>query len=881
MAIVIVDANTINVTGGTSGSPLLLTHITTLANWPSGTTQATVDSYMTRTANSWTFNIPAGKRIVVGSSSTAGFLDMSNANVVSKGLGGYIHAGPNGTVTGGTYINGKVSGRTTWTFELGGIGNGNDGASNITQSFLSGTGVLSCVGLRIINQYQQPGATSGHTQFSFYAGSGGRFTLPDLELLCEGNVPTYVSFGAVDAGTSTASCKEMRVGAIRISDTNVSVSFGDGGWFGGDNGSTLPKFLTPTTKATIIGLNPLSTATGSWWYNITNKNFEAPDIVFQDAYMDTTKIAMYGYANPAANLCELTRTVTFNVVTPTNTSITQFSAYAKATGTGVEKVNSKYNSTQSQLISIWKGRGTSNAPADAYHYPSWIVDERSVSFLFRHPQYNEVTSTISGEFGPATINGVMAVDSYYTSDQSSFTGIRVSDDTFSITESCSYDVLYDYIKWWQCQSEQMSKANCLSPSGSNLTLTGTKRIVVNPGVTLSAGSKFTYLYANAVDLVDAATAPYLFNASGVLQSTGVLLGDTVLGTQATYTGAGKITAVYASAAGTSTVWQFQEVEIGSSLVVYDASGVTKYFQGEVTTAGTYTLYIPPGVSGTYYYAVEKYGYKREEGNFPANSGGILFYVPDYQEDVGITQTTKATVAAYTTLENYDKLYDYVAYKRLSEAWIKLGQVGTREGTAINFGTYSGRVKSTNPDVLSLSGSAIYLKANGLAGGVKYSTIIATPPATWAGDTVESITGEIEDGNGDSSVTISASGISTFEIWKITDATDPDDYATGTLLGTVGVGKYRFLHADGYKMVIRDTTTNFRVVSEMEKGVYEAALFFGAAVQLAQAAEVSEINIKVDSMQIDLDAIKGTGHVKDKHSLTNIKKKAALAAALSA
>lgn len=125
------------------------------------------------------------------------------------------------------------------------------------------------------------------------------------------------------------------------------------------------------------------------------------------------------------------------------------------------------------------------------------------------------------------------------------------------------------------------------------------------------------------------------------------------------------------------------------------------------------------------------------------------------------------------------------------------------------------------------------------------------------------------------------GESTFEIWKITDATSPDDYATGTLMATVGIGKWRFLHADGYKFVVRDTTTNYRVVVEAEKGIYMAELFFGAAVQLAQAAEVTEINNKVDVIAIDLDAIKGTGFVKDKHSLTNIKKKAALAAALSA
>jgi hypothetical protein len=169
----------------------------------------------------------------------------------------------------------------------------------------------------------------------------------------------------------------------------------------------------------------------------------------------------------------------------------------------------------------------------------------------------------------------------------------------------------------------------------------------------------------------------------------------------------------------------------------------------------------------------------------------------------------------------------------------------------------------------------------LAGDTKYDTNILVAPATLTADTTEVLTTEIEDGNGDSSVTIQAAGVSTFEIWKIPDATAPDDYATGTLLATVGIGKYRFLSANGFKFVIRDTITNFRVVVQAEKGIYTAELFFGAAVQLAQAAEVSQINTKVDVMQIDVDAIKGTGFVKDTHSLTNIKASADLSVALSA
>jgi hypothetical protein len=41
---------------------------------------------------------------------------------------------------------------------------------------------------------------------------------------------------------------------------------------------------------------------------------------------------------------------------------------------------------------------------------------------------------------------------------------------------------------------------------------------------------------------------------------------------------------------------------------------------------------------------------------------------------------------------------------------------------------------------------------------------------------------------------------------------------------------------------------------MEKGIYNAELFFGAAVQLAQAAEVSQINTKVDVLTVDVDRI---------------------------
>jgi hypothetical protein len=61
-----------------------------------------------------------------------------------------------------------------------------------------------------------------------------------------------------------------------------------------------------------------------------------------------------------------------------------------------------------------------------------------------------------------------------------------------------------------------------------------------------------------------------------------------------------IQGVYTTSTGTATIWEFQDVEVGTSLAIYDASGVTKYFQGEVATAGTYRYYIAPQATGETY-----------------------------------------------------------------------------------------------------------------------------------------------------------------------------------------------------------------------------------------------------------------------------------------
>ena len=315
----------------------------------------------------------------------------------------------------------------------------------------------------------------------------------------------------------------------------------------------------------------------------------------------------------------------------------------------------------------------------------------------------------------------------------------------------------------------------------------------------------------------------------------------------------KIEAIYQDSTGTSTTLQISGFDANSSVYVEDNSAVQKYYSASAT--GTVTVYIPPTGTGSWYYAVEKYGNQRQS-DFFTFSGGLKSIIVKALTDTGISVTNQSTVSAYTSLNTPDKIYDYVAYLRLSVPHISYGQIVFKNGTALDLQDASMLVNQSAIDVASFNFSTklLTVKSSSLGIGTTYEKIITTPPETIEANSTEVITCPIEDANGDSSLTIQAAGVSTFEIWKITNATSPDDYATGTLVDTVGIGSWRFLSADGFKFVIRDTTTNYRVVNTASKGIYTAELFFGAAVQLAQSAEVSLINNKVDIMQVDLVTI---------------------------
>jgi hypothetical protein len=390
----------------------------------------------------------------------------------------------------------------------------------------------------------------------------------------------------------------------------------------------------------------------------------------------------------------------------------------------------------------------------------------------------------------------------------------------TVTANSSFDDIYDALKAYKATANAVNLATptldslIVTPNGSNLTAFTGWSLVVNTGVTLSEGVKFKKTYFDTITL----------------------------------NGTGQITGVYESLVGLSTIWEFQSVEPNTSIAIYDSTGTILYYNA-VTTLGNYRYYIAPGTTGAYTYAIEKYGTKREEGTFPANAGGILFYVPRYSEDPGITELNLLTVSAYTTIGDLDKLYDFTAFYRLSNLGINKGEITVRAGTAIDIAPRS-LVAHQNPPggaVLSVVGNTITIKTALLANGFKYSLITSTGTVT--ANTNEIISADIEDANGDSSVNI-LGGSGDFTLWKLANSVSPDDFATGINLGNVTNEKVRFISDPGFKIIVRDNVTSFRQVVSMDKGVYEAGMFFGSQIQLAQANDIPVILAKVEQSIIE-------------------------------
>ena len=530
------------------------------------------------------------------------------------------------------------------------------------------------------------------------------------------------------------------------------------------------------------------------------------------------------------NVINFPRRVSFQFNDNTGADLTGVTLYIRSGATSlINAVQSgDYSANTQALVLNW------NTVVASYRVATSIIDTiaqvaqvRKYGFIEQSTSYSLNLSTYSQPFfmlPDASLSGINET----TASAITTAGINWSTKTITPTTDLTYDQINARIAWELAQTTNSAQADPRTINGSKVSLATGWTLVVNTGRTISAGTNVTEWYTPTI----------------------------------TINGTGKIDAVYQTTVGTSTIWEFGSVSepvlAGTSLAIYDASGVTKYYNA-VTTDGVYRYYIPPQATGaTYTYAIEKYGTKREEGTFPSNAGGILFYVPSYGEDVGITETNLATVQGYTTLSTTSQIYDATANFRLSETGIKLGQLVARDGTFLDFGNFNVKLKDDASAIVGVASGIITYKSLVINESLKYNAMKATPPKTITVTDNELINVLIEDANGDSQLTILGGDNLGYELWKVTTATATDDYATGTLLTTLATNAlpYRFIGISGFDIVGRDVSSGVRRRSSMLKGTYTQAFYVGDQIQLAtNAPQLIENNEKLDELITKIDATK--------------------------
>lgn len=420
--------------------------------------------------------------------------------------------------------------------------------------------------------------------------------------------------------------------------------------------------------------------------------------------------------------------------------------------------------------------------------------------------------------------------------------------TVTVLANATYDELYDATKAYKYQGTQtafetpLQDALIVTPSGSNLQGYTGWSLIVNTGVTLSGGAKFSYVRFGSVTL----------------------------------TGSGMIAGLYETNAGPSVTVQLKNVSTTGVIAVWHPSTTaTELFQANSTgSAADYTLYYPPGSVGLVKnYARELYGSQRVSGaiNLAAGLNTVTFV--DVQ-DVGITQTTLATVQAYTAIDTPSKFYDRTAAFRLTEQGIKLGQIAARSGTSIEHGSFSKVIRADAASVYSITGSTITIKAASYEADSKYTKEIATPPATITAYSNEIISISIEDANGNSQATVAGTTNSLVDVWKITNATAVADYATGTKIASnIGNGAYRWIAEDGFKLVFYNKDNGVYRYCSMSKGDYVVGWYLydvptGGLTQ-EQSTVLNAINTKNAEIFADVNSMTA-GFVETTDSLHAIR-----------
>jgi hypothetical protein len=429
--------------------------------------------------------------------------------------------------------------------------------------------------------------------------------------------------------------------------------------------------------------------------------------------------------------------------------------------------------------------------------------------------------------------------------------IDLDNKVVTITDDSTYDDIYDALVAFKVKDDEDNlsapsttdlQRYIVTPNGSNLVAFNDWELIVNNGVTLDRGIKFTKIKFSDV----------------------------------TINGNGKITGLYETDLGTSTIFSFGRTEApipnGCSLAIWDNNGNTLFFEAD-TDEDTYSFYIPPMTQEIpYNFAVERYGFRRFAGAFPSNAGEELRAAILFNDDIGITELDLSVVQGYSIINNLENVYDLVASYRLTENGIKSGDIVVRDGLFLDFLGRDVVFDDQAQDIVDVNNGTLTLRGLVINSTAKYTSAKTEIPGTIEPTDDEQLNFIIEDANGDSQLTILGGDNEGYQLWKVPTTTATDDFETGDLLITLpnNLEPFRFIGITGFDIVGRDISSGVRRRSSMLKGVYTQAFYVGNEIQLAtDAPQLVENNTKLDSLIVELTSIKGTGWASSSDTLKQI------------
>jgi hypothetical protein len=522
------------------------------------------------------------------------------------------------------------------------------------------------------------------------------------------------------------------------------------------------------------------------------------------------------------NTINFPRRVTFEFNDSTGANLTNVTLYIRSGAISV--INAvqagDYSANTQALVGTWNATGGYRVATSLIDTINQVAQVRKYGYIQQSTSYSLNLAPYSQPFFMLTEDALNGIDES-TAAAITTAGINWTTKTITPTTDLSYDQINARIAWELAQTTNSAQADPRTILGNKVSLATGWSLIVNTGRTITAGTNITEWFTPTITL----------------------------------NGTGKITAVYQTTAGTSTVLEINPPSDDYSLCIFKADGTTKYFASDVN-ASSYYVYFTPAEAGTYYLAAEKYGQKRTADTLVLSGGNVWYNITD-QEDVGITDNF-ATASAYTTLSTTSQIYDATAIFRLTETGIKLGQLVARDGLYLDFTTYNVKIKDDASAIVGVSSGTITYKSIVVNETTKYNAMKATPPKTITPTDTEIINVLIEDANGDSQLSILGGDNLGYELWKVTTATATDDYATGTLLTTLATNAlpYRFIGISGYDIVGRDVSSGVRRRSSMLKGTYEQAFYVGNQIQLAtDAPQLQENNDKLDELILKIDTQK--------------------------